>query len=92
MWRTAFALPHATREIEMLATAITQRSVRSRRLSSGIRARCNSITPSTMRIAERRKKLTVVQLEEFGFFSVLRATARLAIILVRSDRTVLIGT
>jgi hypothetical protein len=39
-----------------------------------------------------RKKLTVVQLEEFGFFSVLRVIAHADIITARFDLTELIGT
>ena len=40
----------------------------------------------------RAKKLTVVQLEEFGFFSGLREDLRADIIIARFDLTVLIGT
>jgi hypothetical protein len=39
-----------------------------------------------------REKITGVQLEEFGFFSGLRAREHLSIMLARFDLTVLIGT
>jgi hypothetical protein len=54
--------------------------------------RRNSITPSRRRRVMVRRELTVVQLEEFGFLSVLRDVSRAVIIIARFDRTVLIGT
>jgi hypothetical protein len=56
------------------------------------RERSNSITPSRRPAADARAMLTVVQLDEFGFFSGLRDQLDLGIIIARFDRTVLIGT
>jgi hypothetical protein len=53
---------------------------------------CNSITPSRLTRARDARGVTSVQLEEFGFFSGLRAKITTCIMLVRFDLTVLIGT
>jgi hypothetical protein len=82
---------HDARE-RLRATAITQRATRAvARASHSSRTLQQHHDTARPRDA-REKKLTGVELEEFGFFSGLRALRHLRIMLARFDRTVLIGT
>src|SRR5918995_5996387 len=85
-----FATHHEEGRIH--ATALAQRARQQRRILGGRRASRGSITTRRARTEQRADKITSVQLEQFGFFSGLRANSRGRIMLVRFDLTVLIGT
>jgi hypothetical protein len=81
---------HDARE-RLHATAIThEKRARSRAAHSSQTRQQHHDTARSR--AARDKKLTGVELGEFGFFSGLRALMHLRIMLARFDRTVLIGT
>jgi hypothetical protein len=74
------------------ATAITQREKRAPSRAAHSPRTLQQHHDTALSREAREKKLTGVELEEFGFFSGLRALVRLRIMLARFDRTVLIGT
>lgn len=88
MWTTAFALPHTSGSIERQRhhAHTDARETPSKREREGRRA--DIITTSGARPDRRAKKLTTVQVEEFGFFSGLREHLRMRIMLPRFDHTV----
>jgi len=84
MWTTAFALPHTR-----IQPAIRRQQSRSDarcesdfRESSRSHQQHHDIVPVS---SDAREKVTVLQLEEFGFFSGLREFRRAVIILARFD-------
>jgi hypothetical protein len=91
MWRTAFALPHTARAQERRRQQ--SRSDRQRVAVFAAPPRTRQQHHDTERRQKNaREKLTGVHLEDFGFFSGLRAREHVRIMLARFDLTVLIGT
>jgi hypothetical protein len=91
MWTTAFALPHTARVSESMRQQSRSANVDDRDyVAHGTRLQQHH--DITVRASAREKKLTVDQLEEFGFFSGLRAILHADIMLARFDLTELIGT
>ena len=88
MWRTAFALPHTSGSIESQRHHAHINGQQTSSKSQRDLKRPNIITTSRERRDRRAKKLTTVQVEEFGFFSGLRGHLRVRIMLPRFDHTV----
>lgn len=87
MWITAFALPHTSASIDGQRHHAHTDAEKTQSKGEREGKRANIITTSRERRDRRAKKLTTVQVEEFGFFSGLREHLRVRIMLPRFDHT-----